>query len=191
MSIAFVLGNGRSRLAVDLDSLRPHGKIYGCNALYRTFAPDVLVATDPEISTAIMESGYAAKHEFYTRKPIQGSGAKLIRKNYGFSSGPIALTLAIDEGHEKIFMIGFDLNSSDGKFNNVYAGTEFYKEVGAKETFWGNWENQISEIIKNCGSQVIRVNESNIIPKKWQNKLLHVSMQAFQDAININKLEAL
>ena len=191
MSIAFVLGNGKSRLAVDLNSLRPHGKIYGCNALYREFTPDLLVATDPEISTAIMESGYAQNNLFYTRKPVQGSGAKLIRRNFGFSSGPIALTLAIDDGHEKIFMLGFDLNSHDGKFNNVYAGTDFYKEVGSKETFWGNWENQIAEIIKNSRSQVIRVNDSNIIPKKWQNTLPHVSIQAFQDAINNNKLEAL
>ena len=44
MTTAFVLGNGVSRKEIDLESLRKWGKTYGCNALYRDFAPDVLVA---------------------------------------------------------------------------------------------------------------------------------------------------
>ena len=46
MSKAFCIGNGESRKGFDLEQLRPHGKIYGCNALYRDFTPDVLVAVD-------------------------------------------------------------------------------------------------------------------------------------------------
>ena len=42
----FCIGNGQSRAPVDLIKLRPQGKIYGCNALYRDFKPDVLVAVD-------------------------------------------------------------------------------------------------------------------------------------------------
>lgn len=190
MSIAFVLGNGKSRLAVDLYSLRVYGKIYGCNKLYTEFVPDVLVATDPPISQEIMESGYAKHNLFFTRRPIEGSGAKLITEHYGFSSGPIALNLAVNNGHEKIFMIGFDLNSSDGKFNNVYAGTEFYKPEGSPETFWGNWENQIAEIRKKTKARIIRVNDANIVPQKWQ-KIEHMSMTDFLHAINKCKLEDL
>ena len=37
--IAFVLGNGVSRKSIDPHALKLHGKTYGCNALYRTFAP--------------------------------------------------------------------------------------------------------------------------------------------------------
>ena len=40
--IAFVLGNGLSRKPIDPHLLKQHGRIYGCNALYRTFAPDYL-----------------------------------------------------------------------------------------------------------------------------------------------------
>ena len=46
MSIAFVLGNGKSRLQLDLIKLKPFGKIFGCNALYREFAPDYLISVD-------------------------------------------------------------------------------------------------------------------------------------------------
>jgi hypothetical protein len=67
MTRAFVLGNGVSRRGIDLEQLRLYGKIYGCNALYREFTPDVLVATDRPIATAIQESGYAQHNEFYTR----------------------------------------------------------------------------------------------------------------------------
>ena len=65
MTLTFVLGNGVSRQPIELTTLRKYGKIYGCNALYRHFTPDVLVATDPGISTEIQKSGYALKHKFY------------------------------------------------------------------------------------------------------------------------------
>ena len=42
----FCIGNGESRKDFDLETLRPHGKIYGCNALYRDFTPDVIIAVD-------------------------------------------------------------------------------------------------------------------------------------------------
>jgi len=191
MTIGIVLGNGKSRLAVDLTMLRSQAKVFGCNALYREFTPDVLVATDPEIATAIQESGYSLNNVFYTRKPIEGLGAKLITRNYGYSSGPVALTLAVGEGLNKIFMVGFDLDSTDGKFNNVYAGTDYYKQLGTDPTHWGNWERQVSEIVKSGFSQVVRVNDNNISPLSWKGLVREVSMQAFLDAINNCKLEAL
>ena len=42
----FCIGNGESRKGFDLNKLKPFGKIYGCNALYREFSPDVLVSVD-------------------------------------------------------------------------------------------------------------------------------------------------
>ena len=41
MKRVFCLGNGESRKGVNLDILKQHGKIYGCNALYRDYTPDV------------------------------------------------------------------------------------------------------------------------------------------------------
>ena len=54
MKRVFCIGNGESRKGFDLEQLRPHGKIYGCNALYRDFMPDVLIATDDKMREEIL-----------------------------------------------------------------------------------------------------------------------------------------
>ena len=150
MTTAFVLGNGLSRKPVDPQTLKQHGTVYGCNALYREFVPDVLVATDRLISTHIQDSGYALKNKFYTRKPVNGSGAMRLPKEYhGFSSGPNAVGLAAKHGHTEIYLLGFDLGpTSDQRFNNIYAGTEFYKPRDSQPTYTGNWIKQLVQILK-------------------------------------------
>jgi hypothetical protein len=67
MSNVFCIGNGQSRKDFNLEKLRPHGKIYGCNALYRTFTPDVLSAVDHGIMHEIYHSGYCDKNETWFR----------------------------------------------------------------------------------------------------------------------------
>tara|TARA_Y100001937_G_scaffold20832_1_gene29172 strand:+ start:11513 stop:12352 length:840 start_codon:yes stop_codon:yes gene_type:complete len=67
MKRVFCLGNGESRKGVNLDILKQHGKIYGCNALYRDYTPDVLVAVDQGIIHEIYQSGYAHKNVCYFR----------------------------------------------------------------------------------------------------------------------------
>ena len=169
---AFVLGNGVSRKHIDVDTLLKLGTVYGCNALYRTHTPHVLVATDRPISTVIQESGYSAKHKFYTRRPINGLGALSVPKQYfGFSSGPIATGIAAIDGHRNIYMLGFDLGANGaGLFNNVYADTEFYKKSDAAPTFTGNWVKQITTVtndhlnqqfIRVCGDTTAEIPEFN------------------------------
>ena len=82
MSKAFVCGNGVSRKDIDLSKLKSHGSIYGCNAMYREFEPDCLIATDRPISEQIQHSGYPLKNKFYTRKPLEGLGAHRVPEQY-------------------------------------------------------------------------------------------------------------
>jgi len=63
----FCIGNGESRKGFDLEKLRPHGKIYGCNAIYRDFMPDVLTAVDHGIMHEIYHAGIAQKIPCYFR----------------------------------------------------------------------------------------------------------------------------
>ena len=63
----FCIGNGESRQSLDLRMFKPHGKIYGCNALYRDFTPDVLTAVDHGIMHEIYQSGYCDKNETWLR----------------------------------------------------------------------------------------------------------------------------
>ena len=67
MSRVICLGNGESRLGIDLDGLRQYATIWGCNALYRDWTPDRLVCVDIEMSHEIYRSGYAFKNVVYFR----------------------------------------------------------------------------------------------------------------------------
>lgn len=160
---AFVLGNGTSRSTIDVAQLLSLGAVYGCNALYRTHTPTCLVATDKAIATEIQESGYSRKARFHTRRPMPEFGALPVPKKYfGFSSGPIATSLAAEDGHIDIYLLGFDMGPSlIGKFNNIYADTEFYKKTESSPTFTGNWIKQLITVMNDHRHQnFIRVHGS-------------------------------
>ena len=160
MTIAFVLGNGQSRSSVDLVQLQQLGPVYGCNGLYRDWQPDCLVATDRPIAEAIQRSGYSKKNRFYTRKPLPDMGAQVVpRKYHGNSSGPIACAIAALDGHDRIYLLGYDMGPSPSmRFNNVYAGTEFYKSPDAAPTYTGNWIRQLVSVAQDFPkTQFIRV----------------------------------
>lgn len=186
MNTAFVIGNGRSRIGLDLSSLKTAGKIYGCNAIYRDFSPDVLIATDSGITKEIELSGYPENHIFYTRKPGH-PGSKIITKNHGYSSGPIAATYAAVEGFCNIYLIGFDLIGSNNKHNNVYSGTANYKSVHSEATYYGNWVNQILSIAREFDTQqFIRVGDCNQYrPQQWnRHNIKYQNINEFLSEVN-------
>lgn len=190
MTIAFVLGNGLSRLDIPLPVMQQQGTIYGCNALYRDFVPDVLISTDRAIATHIQESGYAKTHRFHTRRPLPDSGARPVPSQYfGYSSGPIAVSLAAQDNHALIYLVGFDMGPTlENRFNNIYAGTEFYKASGANPTFTGNWIKQITRVLEDyprtqfvrlCGATTARIAELDKLPN-----LKHQDIAKFLHRIN-------
>jgi hypothetical protein len=63
---AFVLGNGTSRKSIDLQNLKKYGLVYGCNALYREYQPDYLVAVDTKMILEINQAGYQHSHQVWT-----------------------------------------------------------------------------------------------------------------------------
>lgn len=190
---AFVLGNGISRQAVDLMDLQRRGPVYGCNALYRTYSPTVLVATDAPIAGAIQDSGYARGRRFHTRRPRPESGALPVPQQYfGFSSGPIAVALAAIDRQDPIYLLGFDLGpDQQGKFNNVYAGTEFYKRIGDRPTFTGNWVRQIVRVVNDFpNQQFIRVMGTTSAVILDFDRTQNIRSMAMQDFLtSINKVE--
>mgnify|MGYP003348756265 FL=1 len=150
MTMAFVLGNGRSRLAVKTQDLGRWGTVYGCNAIYRDFLPTVLVSTDTPISARIQEQQINQRCQHYTRRPLPLSSSQRIPPDYwGFSSGPAAAGIACDHGSELVYLLGFDLGpTQEQRFNNVYSDTEFYKKSSATPTFTGNWIKQLITVAK-------------------------------------------
>ena len=143
MSAAFILGNGKSRLAVNLNKLAECGTVFGCNRLYRDFTPHCLVSTDRPIAEEIQNSGYAQQNRFHT---------------------------------------------TNGMFNNIYAGTQFYKKELDSPTFPGNWIKQVIKLTEDFNSrQFWRVQgvESAFIPQfnKIQNMRI-LSMDKFLEKVN-------
>ena len=193
MTAGFVLGNGVSRRQVDLDQLKLHGTVYGCNALYREFVPDVLISTDNPISTHIQQSGYSATHTHYTRKPLPDTGAQRVPQQYfGFSSGPIAVGIAALARHETVYLIGFDMGPTrTGHFNNCYADTEFYKKSSANPTFTGNWVRQLKTIAKeHLTTRFVRVQGDTTaqIPELLGiSNMSHMLIEDFLNRINNTK----
>jgi len=193
MAISFVLGNGVSRQSVDLNVLKTLGAVYGCNAIYREFTPHVLISTDLPISTHIQNSGYSKDNIHYTRKPLPDSGARRIAQNYfGYSSGPVAVGQAALDGSRVIYLVGFDMGPTQtGKFNNIYADTEFYKKSSANPTYSGNWVRQIKQITSDFpkvnffrvrGKTTAELPDLQGIPN-----LAHMLMEDFLNRINNTK----
>lgn len=134
--IVYVVGNGESRKGINLDTLpRP---VFGCNALYRDFQPDYLVAGDPAITEEIRASYRGnfvfvdkKQHFFQIETPI-GSVAKriplpLVDNRISWYSGVAAAYLsAVMTSAKQVHLIGFDLYSQTGQYNNVYKDTPGY-----------------------------------------------------------------
>ena len=233
----FCIGNGESRKGFDLDKLKPHGKIYGCNAMYRDYTPDVLCAVDMGIMHEIYNSGYAQNNSCvfrdWNRMPgemyeqllwagqqysdqdyelikkenviksnergnrkefvLHGSNlagvVEILKKNKtreekkvnhtsinvswvteddkvrsvndymintsgdtkdrGWAAGPTSGYFAVqDNTPDEVFLIGHDLESIDGKLNNLYKDTKHYGLKEAHKTPSVNWINQWLELIK-------------------------------------------
>ena len=189
--IAFVLGNGITRLQVDCKSLLNYGTVYGCNRIYEEFSPSVLVSTDKEISVEIQNSGYSARNIHYTREQskVIDSGANIIPQPYhGMSSGPAALGVGCLSNANYLYMIGMDLKGINNKINNIYAGTKFYRKKDDTPTVFENWVNQVESIMLNYKhKRFIHVNPlDNFIPEQWlqNNNYETMTLADFQRLIN-------
>ena len=180
--VAFVLGNGLSRLDYDIEYLKRRGKVYACNAVFRTHEVDVLVATDLPIATEIQNTGYSKKNRFYTRRPLPEKGALSVPKEvFGFSSGPIAVKLSVLDGNNQIYLLGFDMGpKADGKFNNVYADTQYYKPSYAPQTYAGNCTRQLCSVI----------NESNHVKFFRVHGETTENLSDFDTVLNLNKIDS-
>lgn len=167
--IAFVLGNGTSRKHLKLNNLQKFATIYACNAIYREYNPNYLIAVDVKMINEIVASGYHKTHQVWTnpnKSIADKTDLQFFSPHKGWSSGPTALWFASQNKHKEIYIFGFDYQGINGKFNNVYADTNNYKHSSEPATYFGNWLNQTVNVI-NTHNQITyyRVIETeNYIP---------------------------
>lgn len=186
---SFVLGNGRSRLNVNPTDLKPFGKIYGCNALYREFDPDYLIAVDPKMIVEIEKTGWQHGHEVWTNpnsKYKKYSGFNYFSPPLGWSSGPTALNLASHHGPDEIYILGFDYVGIQGLLNNVYADSSNYKKSTDHATYHGNWEKQTDQVMRNFPKiKFYRVvDDDNYFDPNWNHhNFRHMGYKQFKKLI--------
>ena len=175
--VAFVLGNGESRKGIAVADLQRHGKVYACNAIYRTETPDYLVAVDPKMIFEICETEYPKNNQVwsnfnaqYNKNEVAINHVQWFKPSLGWSSGPTALRMACDHGHKEIYILGFDYmghtEKSKGErkmFNNVFKDTRNYKRSKDDATFYGNWLNQTKKILQDYPD----VKFHRVIPQHW------------------------
>jgi uncharacterized Rossmann fold enzyme len=161
----FVIGNGTSRTGIDLSILQKYGAIYACNAVYREFDPDYLVAVDVKMILEINRAKYQYKNpNVWTNKNRAYESMhrlNFFEKSKGWSSGPTALWLASSHKPKTVYILGFDFKGLGGNgkmLNNIYADTPNYKRSSDSATYHGNWLRQTETVIKeNLHINYIRV----------------------------------
>jgi hypothetical protein len=138
---AHIIGNGPSRKKFDLrllhgqtageEGIRSVGQSYGCNLLYRDFTPTFLFAFDKAVVADIAKTDYGVDNIVY-------SSAKNIMKypnqfhlypyHYNAMVGNLACHLACADGHERVFLLGFDWYA-DGTENIYYDTHQRYTAI--------------------------------------------------------------
>ena len=191
MKRAFVLGNGRSRLAINCEKLKKYGTVYGCNALYRDFLPDHLIAVDVKMVLELIENNVLDATRVYTNfnnrfKDI--AKLNVFNPSKGWSSGPTALWLASTHVYDEIYILGFDYQGleQNKKVNNIYADTPNYKKSHEPATFYGNWLRQTEAVVKEfSGIKYYRVGTNTMFdPNIRTENLININYNTFVERIN-------
>lgn len=124
----FLIGNGASRKDFDLERLRPIGTIIGCNAIYRDFNPDILIAIDSKMLNEINAAKYGQKegeNAFVItphNRSVNVANSTRYKTSKFNTSGAFAMRLIKDSMRPKrCYMLGMD-----GFPGNVYDGTKNY-----------------------------------------------------------------
>ena len=170
MNNIHVLGNGVSRKHLDLTILHKHGYIYGCNALYRDYIPDVLVGLDDKMVQEFIDNNVYLKTVVYVNTDshyhLKYCRENNIDKNLYFHSLPsghvnnsgVCLTMLASLSliknnlpNKNIYLHGFDFIGTgleNKQYNNVYENTKNYLTNNDEPNIYKLQVNQLINVIK-------------------------------------------
>jgi hypothetical protein len=150
---ALVIGNGESRKQIDLNLFkRDEWEIYGCNALYREFVPDHLVILDSPMREEFEQSSVKIANVHYIENIPEYEPM--------MNSGVIAILIAM-RTHSEIHLIGFDLEDSGGRVNNIYNDTENYYNSNKESGGFIIEQYNIKAACNRFNGKIIRVADNN------------------------------
>jgi hypothetical protein len=169
---AVVIGNGVSRQGFDLNILKSKKiQTYGCNALYRDFEPNFLVAVGTDIAKEIRIAGYASTHVVYSTPDniLKYPGTfHVIPQNPSWNAGALAAYLACFDGHSTVYLLGHDGIDTPGYSGNVYADTNGYKEYSATtDTFWAQAIGHVFKTYNLVDFVLVSPTGRGYMPAEW------------------------
>jgi hypothetical protein len=178
------IGNGESRLKIDIDKL--NCPKVGCNAIYRDYYTDYLVCVDKRMMKEVLIAQVNIKKDtlVYTRPDwydqfksfrvrelpdLPYKGDQRWDEPFQWGSGPYAVLIAAMYAKEKyVNLIGFDLHSNTETVNNVYKGTPNYDDADKRPVDPRYWIHQIGMVF-NCFPKInFTIYQDNWeLPKAW------------------------
>lgn len=161
----FLIGNGNSRKDFDLERLRGRGTIIGCNALFRDFAPDILLAIDSKMIREIKDAEYSTEHNLCiipTSRSVALPHAHKWKADRFNTTGCYAMNLIIQLMKPKLcYMLGMDNYKG-----NMYDDTPNYS-INTLTNFGGVGSYYMRALQLEVGeTKFINVNEKDTWPQE-------------------------
>lgn len=168
---------------------------YGCNALYRDFMPDYLISMDYSMVDEIIKKRVHYQTNFYTQhankideKQRNGEPIHFISgQRETLDSGNSALIIAMKNGHDVVYVLGFDYATDPSTLPNVYAGSpnyaksHMYPAASMRDTQWGNRMRRILRDFPN--QKIVRVNGTKSLGITLEN-YSEISIEQFKELLN-------
>ena len=187
---AVVLGNGTSRAELyrqdDLFRLLGEHKggllaagavqTYGCNAIVRDFTPDFVVCNNA-MAHEMVNGGYCNKTIVYGNANMildYPGQFYLIPQDPSWDMGAIAAYLACFDGHQTVYLMGFDAHSGEGNYHqNLYAGTPGYPEITepTTEEFFAQTLQQVMNTYSHVDFVRVVPTPDFYMPERWKYQL--------------------
>lgn len=186
MSFGLIVGNGESRLALD-PSVYEKKDTWGCNLVYREFAPRTLVCCDKHILITAISERAERSSQVWTRAlhfgqfnlpdsikslpedlPFPKESKHDIALHWG--SGTYAAYLACLSPHDILVFVGFDLwGTKDNRINNVYKGQNGYGPADGDAVGPQGWIYQFGRLMAHFPSkQFVFLNQPSWKPpESW------------------------
>ena len=182
------IGNGESRLELDLHSITSSFETVGCNAICRDVNVDHLVCCDyrmviesfehitPATQLYLRDEHYQIfkkSNKYANINPVPSltfSPTDRYNLPCNWGSGTYAVLLAAQLPHQHVYLIGFDLYSSTQLVNNVYKNTRNYASAQSLPVDPSYWIAQIAQVFAMYSSkQFVIVNRENWqLPEQWK-----------------------
>lgn len=125
--IAYIIGNGKSRKGFPLDLLRDKGVTFGCNGIWKEYAPNYLVAIDDKYIKIAYNADFP-QHKIIV--PMEQERYELSGTGRRSNAGMNAMHEAIKRNCKILYCLGFDFlvkDNIDLSLSNMYDGLQGYE----------------------------------------------------------------